>query len=101
MKYKKSMTMKKGPDEESKRMMAVAREQREQMQVTGRKQGPAETLKRAKLEDRVTKKGNAMSSVAGQQHEPSQNNVRKAKTKERTGDVRRNNNKEGESKNLG
>ena len=71
------------------------------MQSSGRKLGLVETLKQTQLEEKMTKKGNAMSRVARQQNEPNQNNVQKAKTKEGTGDVRRNNNKEGESKNIG
>ena len=42
MKDKKSMTMKKGSDEECTMMMAAAREQREQMKIRGRKLGPVE-----------------------------------------------------------
>ena len=79
----------------------MAREQREQMQINERKLGPLKALKKAQLEENIMKKGNAISRVAGQQNEPNQNNVRTAKTKEGTGDVRRNNNKEGESKNMG
>ena len=42
-----------------------------------------------------------MSRVAGQPNEQNQNNVEKLKTKEGTGNVRSNNNKEEESKNMG
>ena len=58
-------------------------------------------MKQAQLEENRTKKGNAMSRVAGQPNEQNQNNVEKLKTKEGTGNVRSNNNKEEESKNMG
>ena len=79
----------------------MAREQKEQVQITGSKLGPLETLKKAQIEEHMNKKGNAMGRDAGQQNEPNQNNVEKAKTKKGTGDVRRNNNQEGDSKNMG
>ena len=43
----KSTTMKKGPDEESKKLSTMAREQREQVQNTRKKLGPLETLKKS------------------------------------------------------
>ena len=101
MKDKMSTTMKKGPDDESKRISAMAREQKEQVQITGSKLGPLETLKKAQLEENMNKKGNAMGRDAGQQNEPISNNVENAKTKKGTGDLRRNNNQERERKNMG
>ena len=62
----KSTTMRKGPDVERKRLSAMTREQREQMQNTGKKLGPLETLKKAQLDEKMTKKGNAMGSFQGQ-----------------------------------
>ena len=91
------MTLKNGPDEEWKRSMAVTREQTEKMQSTG----PVETLQRTQLEEQITKKGNAVSKVPGQQNEHNQNNVEKSKTIEGKENVRRKNNKEGENKNMG
>ena len=39
-------------------------------------------MKQAQLEENRTKKGNAMSRVAGQQNEQNQDNVKKLKTRE-------------------
>ena len=66
----KSTTMKKGQDEEAKRLSTMSREQREQMQDKRKQLGPLETLKKAQLKEKMTKKGNAMGRVRGQQHEP-------------------------------
>ena len=71
------------------------------MQSSGRKLGLVETLKQTQLEEKMTKKGNTMSKVAGQQNEINQNKVEKSKTKEGTGNGRRNKNKKGENKNMG
>ena len=55
------------------------------MQSSGRKLGLVETLKQTQLEEKMTKKGNTMSKVAGQQNEQNQNKVGQSKTKEETG----------------
>ena len=90
--------MKKAPDEESKKLSAMAREQ---IQNTRKKLGPLETLKRAQLEAKMTTKGKATDRVHGQQKEHNQNNADMSKTREGTGDGCRNNNKEGANTNMG
>ena len=49
----------------------------------------------------MTKKGSVISKGARQQNRKTKNNVEKSKTKEGTGNVQRNSNKEGENKNMG
>ena len=66
------MTLNKGLDEEGTRILAVAREKKEN---------------KRQLEEKMTKKGSVMSEVVGQQYEPHQNNEEKFKPKEGTGNA--------------
>ena len=67
-----------------------------------KKVGPLlKTLKRAQLEEILTTKGKATGRFHEQQKEHNQNNADMSKTRDGTGDGRRNNNKEGENTNMG
>ena len=60
-----------------------------------------EKEKTRQLEEKMTNKGSVMRKVVGQQYEPNQNNDKKVKPKEGTGDARGNNNREGDQQNMG
>ena len=103
MKDMESAKVKKAQDEEIKKLRAMAREQIQytKRQVTIKKLNPLETLRRAKLEEKITSKVKASSKVHRQQKEQQNDGEDMDKNNEGARAGRRDTSKEGGSTNMG